>query len=244
VRRAYTLVFCTLALGGCGGSSSSSAVPSQAQNASVRFAEGAPVLDATPSGGALGTDVYLQVNGNTIASSFDYGTFTPFVAVRAGTQSVVVRNDLGYALGPLKTPSLTGGDSYTLILVGSFPNYSVLVFPEPKSNGEAQLSYYAASPSVPQTGFGTFRASSKSDFKQLGTAKFGSVATVTLGKSVTNVGGFVGTAPKPIATMTPAQINGLDSKNALPYYNAYRLSLFLFDPTSSGLGPIFGALDQ
>jgi hypothetical protein len=235
-----------LVLAGCGGSSSSSSAMPAVANASVRFAEGAPNLETLIGGvpESIGF-AYLQVDGKTVASSFNYGTFTPFVAVSAGAHSLVARDELGYAVGPLATPALTGGDRYTLILVGSYPNYRVLAFAEPAGNGNAQLSLYEASPTVPQAAFGSFRASSHSDYQQLGSAKLGNVATVNLGKRVTDFGGYAGKASAPIGSFTPAQIDSFDDHNVLPFHAVSRLSLFLFDPKpGSTLGPLFGSLDE
>lgn len=167
------------------------------------------------------------------------------MGVAAGTLSIVARDTRGYAVGPLKTPALAAGGRYTLIVVGSYPNYSVLAFEEPPSSGDARLSLYEASPSVPQSGFGRFNASSSSNFQQLGTAKFGSVVTVSLGKSASNVGGYAGVPSNPLGAITPAQIDSFDRHNALPFHAASRLSLFLFDTkTGSNAGPVFGSLDR
>jgi len=250
MRRASRLALCALALSGCG-SSSSSTTPSAASSVSVRFAEGAPELETLIGGvpSSIGS-AYLQVDGKTVASVFNYGTFTSFLALAAGAHSLVARDLEGYAVGPIPIPALTGGDRYTLILVGSYPNYSVLAFPEPASAGGAQLSLYEASPTVPTSDFGTFKASSRSDFKQLGTAKLGQVVTVSLGSTVSDVGGYVGTAPctKPPARancLKPVQVNAFDTHNVLPFHAAHRFSLFLFDLNSGvTFGPLFGSLDQ
>jgi hypothetical protein len=235
-----------LALTACSSSGSSSAMPAAA-NASVRFAEGSPLLETLVNGVVqpLGSSAFLQVGSRTVASLFTYGTLTPFAAVTAGVQSLYVRNDLGYAVGPLKTASLAAGKRYTLIVVGTYPNYSALTFEEPASNGDAQLSLYEASPTVPQSDFGSFRASSKSDFKQLGSAKLGEVVTVTVGKSVTDFGGYTGAASKPTGSITLSQINGFDKHNTLPFHAISRLSLFLFDYSGGDPpGPLFGSLDE
>lgn len=80
------VAFCSLILSGCGGASSSSALPSQAGSVQVRFAEGAPLLetliDGVPSDIGL---AYLQVDGRTVATSFPYGTITPFTGASAGS---------------------------------------------------------------------------------------------------------------------------------------------------------------
>ena len=236
-----------LALAACGGSSSSSssAVPSEGASVRVRFAEGAPFLETLVNG--VPTDIgqaYLQVDGATVASTFAYGTVTQFGATSAGTHSLRALDTLGYAVGPFTTPPLSAGGRYTLALVGAYPNYKVLAFPEPSGDG-AQLSLYEASPSVPHAGFGSFKASKRSDFKRLGSASFGTVQTVKLGKSVTDFGGFAGPAGAPLGQFTLSQIDGFDKHNALPFHAATRLSLFLFDPRSgTSIGPVVGSLDK
>jgi hypothetical protein len=68
---------------------------------------------------------------------------------------------------------------------------------------------------------------------------------VALGKSVSNFGGYVGPAGAPLGALTPAQIDSFDSRNVLPFHQAARLSLFLFDPKAgSRSGPVFGSLDR
>jgi hypothetical protein len=221
-------------------------MPGQSGTARVRFVDGAPSLETLINGypqdiGAA----YLQVNTQTVSSTFSYGSMTSFLNVTAGVLSLVARDTLGYAVGPLKTTNLTGGKTYTLVVVGSYPKYQVLTFEEPASSGSAALSLYNAAPSTPQASFGTFRASSHSDFRQRGSARFGGVTTVSLGKSVSNIGGYAGSTGSPIGTVTPSQIDVFDRHNALPYHNIARLSLFLFDPKSgSTIGPLFGSLDR
>lgn len=238
-----------IALAGCGGSASSSAMPAQGGTALVRFIDGAPALESlqgsTPQDicPAPSAPCYLQVNGKTVTQNFYYGTMTPFAGVTAGTLSLVARDVLGYEVGPLKSTALVPGKRYSLIVVGAYPNYSVLAFEEPSSNGAA-LSLYEASPAVPQAAFGSFRASSRSDFKQLGTASLGNVETVSLGKSVTNFGGYAGPASSPIGSFTPSQLNSFDKHNALPFAAVHRLSLFLFDKPGSASGQLFGSLDK
>jgi hypothetical protein len=246
------------AIAACSGSSSSSIPPSgQSGTALVRFLEGSPLLEALVGSvpQALGA-AYLQVNGKTVASSFAYGVITSFKGMPAGTLSLVARDELGYAVGPLKSAALTGGKRYTLVLIGTYPNYSVLTFEEPPSSANAQLSLYEASPSVPQAAFGSFSASTYSDLKQLGTAALGNVVTVTLAKQVSNFGGYAATTacptppshPVPPNCVTPSQINSFDAKNELPFQNSNRLSLFLLDPDSANPsgppGPLIGSLDQ
>lgn len=236
-----------VALAACSSSSSSTALPSTSARVSVRFAEGAPVLETIINGvpAPIG-QAYLQVNGKSVASTFNYGAITSFVTLNAGTLSLVARDELGYAVGPLKTTALAAGKRYTLVVVGTYPSYSVLAFEEPANDSNAQLALYEASPSVPQTGFGSFRASSGSGFKQLGRAKFGTLATVSLGKRVTDFGGYAGSVSKPLGALKLSQINSFDTKNVLPFHSATRLSLFLFDFKSGSPpnGPLFGVLDQ
>lgn len=216
----------------------------------MRFIDGAPnletVIGSIPQAICSGPSApcYLQVNGVTATQNVYYGSITSFVSEPAGTLSLVARDTRGYAVGPLKTPDLAAGGSYTLIVVGTYPNYRVLAFGEPKASDGAQLSLYEASPSVPQAGFGRFDASSSSNFKQLGTAKFGSLATVSLGKSVSNLGGYAGSPSHRLGAITPAAIDSFDKHNVLPYHAATRLSLFLLDAKGSGNGPLFGSLDR
>lgn len=242
------LVVFTLVLCSCGGSSSSSGtLPQQNQTVRVRFADGAPSLEALINGVPqdLGPYTYLQVNSRNVASAFIYGTITSFLNVPSGALSLVARDTLGYAVGPLTTTALSPGKEYTLIVVGSYPKYQVLAFEEPAGSGSAALSLYNAAPSTPQASFGTFKASTHSNFTQRGNARFGDVATVSLGKSIGDVGGYAGNARAPIGTVTPSQLDSFDRHNALPFHNIARLSLFLFDPkSSSGIGPVFGSLDR
>jgi hypothetical protein len=238
-----------LSCSACGGSgsSSSSIPPAQTGTARVRFADGAPHLETLINGYPqdIGSNAYLQVDSKTVVSTFTYGIFTSFMSVSAGVHSLVARDPLGYAVGPLKTTSLAGGKSYTLVVVGTYPKYQVLTFDEPANSGSASLSLYNASPATAQASFGTFRASSHSGFTKRGSANFGDVSTVSLGKSISDVGGYAGNAGSPIGTVTPSQIDSFDRHNALPYHNIARLSLFLFDrQCSSCPAPVFGSLDR
>jgi hypothetical protein len=222
--------------------------------ARVRFADGAPALETviggTPQTLCLGANApcYLQVNGQTVSELFYYGTMTSFVNVTAGTLSLVARDGAGYAVGPFKTAALAAGKQYTLIVVGTYPTYRVLAFEEPASSkGNVQLSLYEASPTVPSADFGSFRASSHSGFKARGSAQLGNVVTVSLGASVSNFGGYAGRGSKPFTggDLTVAGVNAFDKHNALPFHNASRFSLFLFDAKSgSASGPVFGSLDR
>ncbi|MBV8498215.1 MAG: DUF4397 domain-containing protein [Candidatus Eremiobacteraeota bacterium] len=246
VRRACALAWVAV-VAGCGsGSSPSSGMPPTSNNVTVRFADGAPSLETLVNG--VPTDIgaaYLQANGKTVTSSFNYGTLTTFMTVAAGTLSLRALDTLGYFVGPLQTPPLTAGNRYTLVVVGAYPNYSVLAFSEPKTASGAALSFYDASPTVPSAGFGSFSASTHSNFKQLGNGRLGSVATVPVGAKVSNFGGYVGNASAPIGTLTPRQINSFDLRNILPFHRAARLSLFLFDPKpGTPIGPVIGSLDR
>ncbi|MGC9993528.1 MAG: DUF4397 domain-containing protein [Candidatus Cybelea sp.] len=243
-----------LAVTACGGSSSGSTSMPPVSNgtARVRFADGAPELEAPINGvpqdicASASLPCYLQVNGQTVTSLFAYGSATEFLNVTPGTLSLVARDEDGYAVGPLKSAQLSAGKRYTLIVVGSYPHYRVLTFEEPASaKGKAQLSLYEASPSVPSADFGSFTASSHSGFKQLGSAKLGDVVTVSLGAKVSNFGGYAGQGKKPFAhgDVTLASVNTFDKDNVLPFHNATRFSLFLFD-VKSGSGPVFGSLDE
>ncbi len=216
----------------------------------MRFVEGAPSLETLINGVPtdIGTSAYLTVNGATVATSFLYGSRTPFVPVPAGVLSLTALDSLGFAVGPVKTTAaLTAGKSYTVVLLGAYPNYHALTYEEPASTGNAVLALYEASPSFPTADFGRFSASSRSNFKKLGTARLGSVVTVSLGTSVSDLGGYVGKGTKPLfnGTVTPSSIDAFDTSNALPFNNANRLSLFVFDPKpGSSIGPVIGSLDQ
>jgi hypothetical protein len=233
----------------CGGSSSgaSSMPPVSSGTARVRFAEGAPELEALINGypQSIGS-AYLQVDGQTVSSEFNYGTLTNFLALSPGAHSLEALDILGYRVGPIKSASLSAGKDYTLILVGTYPNYRVLAFEEPASSkGKVQLSLYEASPAVPSADFGSFSASSRKGFKQLGSAKFGEVVTLSLGANVSNFGGYTGKGKKPFARgkLTLAHVDTFDKHNVLPFHNASRFSLFLFDVGASS-GPVFGSLDR
>jgi hypothetical protein len=221
-------------------------MPSVSGGVSVRLADGAPSLEALVNG--VPTDIgaaYLQVDGQTVTSSFAYGSMSSFVRLTPGVHSLKALDTLGYFVGPLKTTALTAGNRYTLVVVGAYPAYSVLAFEEPKSASGTQLSFYEASPSAPSADFGRFQASSRSNFTKLGSAHFGDVATVALGKSVSNVGGYAGSVSAPLGALSLKQINAFDRRNVLPFHQAARLSLFLFDPKpGSTNGPVFGSLDR
>ena len=245
---------CALALSGCGGSSyssSSSSIPPSGDNAQVRFVDGAPSLEtnigSTPQAvcsGDVTAPCYLQVNGQVVTQLFFYGSITNFMPLSAGVHSMSARDTAGYAVGPLKTAALVAGHTYTLVVVGSYPSYEVLTFEEPKSGGNAALSLYEASPAVPDIDFGRFDASSRSGFKKLGAAHLGNVVTVSLGTRVMDLGGYVGHGTTPLTNgmLTAEQVNSFDTKNALPFNNADRLSLFFFDVNGTK-GPVFGSLD-
>jgi hypothetical protein len=245
-----------LTMTACGGSTagSSSTPPVTNGMAAVRFIDGTPQLEALINGVAqnicasASLPCYLQVGGQTVSTLFSYGSMTQFLNVSAGTLSIVAHNAQGYQVGPLKSAPLSGGKRYTLIVVGSYPNYQVLTFDEPASSkGNAQLSLYEASPAAPAADFGSFSASSHSGFKQLGSAKLGEVVTVSLGAKVSNFGGYAGHGKKPFVRgdVTLAAVNAFDRDSALPFHNATRFSLMLFDAKSgSSSGPVFGSLDR
>jgi hypothetical protein len=255
-RLASVVAISLLAMTACGGSSSSSSSmpPVSSGTARVRFADGAPELEALINGypQSIGS-AYLQVDGQTVSSEFNYGTLTNFLSLTPGAHSLTALDILGYRVGPIKSASLSAGKDYTLILVGAYPKYSVLVFEEPASSkGDVQLSLYEASPSVPSADFGSFAASSHKGFKQLGSAKLGNVVTVSLGAGVSNFGGYTGKGKKPFTCGSPPvpcgdltlrSVDTFDKHNVLPFHNASRFSLFLFDAASTG-GPVFGSLDR
>ncbi len=237
-------------VGGSGSSPGSSSLPPTSGTAKVRFIDGAPsfetIIASTPQSiCSPSSPCYLHVNGNTVTQLFSYGSMTPFVNVTAGTLSLVALDGAGYSVGPLKTTALTGGNRYTLVVVGAYPNYRVLTFEEPKNASGAQLSLYEASPMRPSIDFGSFRASSGTGLEKLGSARFGNVATVSLAKQVSDLGAYAGSGTHPIAggKLTLVQINGFDTHNELPFHSAGRVSLFLFDPKGN-TGPVFGSLDR
>lgn len=227
--------------------------PSGGGSADIRFADGAPELEALINGvpqeicPEVSAPCYLQVDGQTVTTSFTYDALTQFRPFTAGAHSIVALNEQGYRVGPFKSPTLTAGNRYTLALAGSYPHYALLVFQEPAAvkGGGAQLSLYEASPAVPKADFGSFTASSRSHFKQLGSATLGSIATISLGGTVSNFGGYVGKGIKAFSksALALAQVDTFDKKNVLPFHNASRLSLFLFD-LKAGSGPVIGSLDR
>lgn len=248
---------CVLALSitvvaGCGGSnSSSSTIPSQEQgSATVRFIDGSPSLETIIAGvpqpicSGISSPCYLHVNGQTVTQSYYYGTITNFMNVAPGILSLVARTVAGYAVGPLKTDALAAGKRYTIIVAGIYPNYHALTFEEPATNSSAQVSLYEASPTIPKAAFGSFNASGHPNFRQLGTATYGTMTTVTVGKSVTNFGAYVGAKSSPIGQITPSQLNTFDKHNVLPFHAIERLSLFLFTNPGSTSGEVFGSLDR
>jgi hypothetical protein len=244
-------VGCLCLNAGCSGTSSNPAISSASESGSarVRFAEGAPELETLVDGAPQNIgQAYLRVDGQTVASTFNYGTVTPFASLPAGRQRLSALDELGYEVGPLTSDALTGGKRYTLVLVGAYPNYQVLTFEEPASDAaNAQLSLYEASPAEPAADFGSFTASSRSNFTALGHAALGNVATVSLSKRVTNFGGYAGHGTQPFSNgaLTLANLDSFDKRNALPFHNASRLSLFLFDAKpGSSTGPVVGSLDQ
>jgi hypothetical protein len=244
-----SLVAALAALCGCGNNSTSSTPATNAASVQVRFVEGAPLLEALVNGQP--TDIgaaYLSVNGTTVASTFPYAAVTPFQSFHAGTLALTASDSLGYTVGPVKTSApLQSGKSYTVILLGTYPAYSAMVYEEPATSSSAQLSLYEASPTVRTADFGRFDASNRSNFVKLGSASYGSVATVSLGKSVSNFGGYAGQSIKPFANgaLTLESVDSFDQRNVLPFNAATRMSLFLIDPKpGTSLGPVIGSLDQ
>lgn len=244
MQRLFIVTVFALAFAGCGGSSSSGTMPA-AQPAKVRFVDGAPALQAYSNGTlqTLGT-AYLQLGSQTVVSIFQYGSMSSFLPVAAGAHSLTARNTIGYFVGPLQTTALSPGQRYTLIVVGSYPHYRVLTFEEPAASSNASVSLYEASPTVSQAAFGSFKASTGANLKRLGSARFGSLATVSLGKSAPDVGGYAGQSSSPLGKLTPSQINSFDIDNVLPFAQQSRLSLFLFDRKSASTPRVFGSLDQ
>ena len=234
-----------LALSAC--SSTSNTTPAAAAPAHVRYVEGAPQLQADVNGTpvSLGVGAYLQAGSQTVVSGFYYGTISSFQDLSPTVRTLTARSIQGYTVGPLKLPALASGKNYSLVVVGSYPNSQVLAFEEPAASSEARLSLYEASPSVQHASFGSFTyiGTSKTNFKTLGNASFGNVATVSLGASVSNFGGFAGPASKPIDALPLADVDPNDVKGVLPFHNGARLSLFLFDPGGTSAGPVFGTLD-
>jgi hypothetical protein len=240
------LLLCSCGSGSNPSTSSSGASTGTTQ---VRFIEGAPELEALVQG--VPTDIglaYLTVNNATIASSFPYAAITPFSSFPAGTLSLTALDSLGYAVGPIKTSSaLESGKRYTVVLLGTYPNYRAIAYQEPDASSSAGLSVYEASPAAPSVDFGKFVASSQSGFQRLGSVAFGNLVSVPLGKSVSNFGGYAGkgTTPFPNGAVTLEDANSFDVRNVLPFHTATRLSLFIIDPKSgSSAGPVLGVLDQ
>ncbi|MBV8489532.1 MAG: DUF4397 domain-containing protein [Candidatus Eremiobacteraeota bacterium] len=222
----------------------------------VRFLEGAPELETNVAGApqALGLSSFLTVNGQTVSSGgaygFAYQWMTQFINVQTGAQTLKVYDSIGYSVGPFTTPPLKAGSFYTVAIVGTYPKYKLLTFNEPAPSTGAALSVYEASPTKPAVDFGTFVAGKAcagtfAGYKKLGSARLGSVVTVSLGKSIQGFGAYVGSGTTPIgnASVPPCHVNAFDVKNALPFTNAHRLSLFLLD-AGSYPSPVLGALDR
>ncbi|MGA2761437.1 MAG: hypothetical protein ABSF08_14090, partial [Candidatus Cybelea sp.] len=74
----------------------------------------------------------------------------------------------------------------------------------------------------------------------------GSVATVSLGPSVSDFGGYVGEGKKAFSgdALTLEKVNAFDKDNALPFHNASRFSLFFYDKVQASSGSVFGSLDK
>ncbi|MBV8152968.1 MAG: hypothetical protein JOY98_00985 [Candidatus Eremiobacteraeota bacterium] len=221
---------------------------SPSTQAQVRYVEGAPTLETKVNGVAvpLGTS-FLSVNGTTIASQFAWGNITQFAPAPPGTQTVRIIDSLGYSIGPFKTPAFAAGSSYSVVLAGSYPHYHLLTFQEPKPSAGATLAVYGASPSRPSADYGRFVASSGTGFKKLGAVRLGKLSTTSLGASVSNFGAYVGTGTTPITggKITLRSVDSFDRRNALPFHNVGRISLFLLDSSGgSTAGPVFGIFDE
>ncbi len=245
--RFSAVVALAFAVCACSGSNSTPSTVAGTK-AQVRFVEGAPSLEALINGVVQQiSSPYLTVNGATVASEFGYGTRTPFVPMPAGALSLVARDSFGNAITPVKTSAaLAAGKSYTVVLVGTYPKYSALTFEEPAPAANATLALYEASPSFPNADFGSFTVSTDSNFKKLGSAHFGNLATVSLGKSVSDFGGYVGTGTRPLpnGTLPLSHVASLDTENVLPFNDAGRLSLFVLDAGQGSTGgPVFGNMD-
>ncbi|HTU83422.1 MAG TPA: DUF4397 domain-containing protein [Candidatus Acidoferrales bacterium] len=259
IRRALAAIALLLPAA-CGGSSSWYAPPGPSVAAGerasggiayARFLEGAPELETSVGGIVenLGTGT-LSVNAKTIASFFTYGTLTQFVPVGPGNVVVKVFDSLGYSMGPF-TAKVAAGESYSIVLVGTYPHYKLLVFAEPGAKGAA-LSVYEASPAAPQVTYGRYRARPKAcggtgtGYRALGAVHLGDVVTASLGPKVAGFGGYVGKGTTPMAggSITPCGVDAFDARNALPFNNVARLSLFVLDPGPGTIGPVIGNLDR
>ena len=103
------------------------------------------------------------------ARSFTTARMTSFLSVTAGTHSLVARDIWGIAVGPLKIAALDRRQAIHADLGGNVSEIQRAgVRRTGKPKGNAQLSLYEASPSVPSADFGSFRASSHSGFKAAG----------------------------------------------------------------------------
>lgn len=217
--------------------------------ARVRFVEGSPLLETNVGGAPVGLGTsFLQVNYTTVASYFPYGWITSYLSYPAGTLSLRVVDSLGYSIGPFKTASLTAGGSYSVALVGTYPKYKLLTFADgAPSTGGASLAVYEASPAVSRVDFGTFKVKGNTDYRKLGSARLGALALQSLGNRVSDTGAYVGTGTKPMngGQVSLQSVDSFNRRNALPFHNASRLSLFVLDPLSGSLlGPVFGVFDQ
>jgi hypothetical protein len=227
---------------------SKAAISSASGPARVRFVEGAPLLETKVGGAPVGLGTaFLSVNDTTVASYFPYGWITQFSSYKAGVLQVRVIDSLGYAVGPFKTNALAGGKSYSVVLVGTYPKYSLLTFEEPPAaSGKASLAVYAASPSTPHIDFGTFKVSTGTHYVRLGSAQYGNLVLRSLGSHVSNTGAYVGTGKTPMTggTIPLQSVDSFDRHNVLPFHNAGRLSLFVLDPLAGASnGPVFGIFD-
>jgi hypothetical protein len=237
----FSLMLCA-----CGSGSTTPSTSVATRAAVVRFIEGAPNLETIINGvpQSIGA-AYLSVDGATISSQFPYGEISQYTSLPAGVHAVEARSVSGYFVGPLKTDALQGGKSYTVIVLGSYPNYRAVAYEDPANDKNASLAVYEASPAFPTVDFGEFRAAQHSGFKRLGTVRLESVAAVSLGHGASDFGAYAGrgAVPLPNGALTIAQVDTFDSNNRLPFNNASRFSLFVLDPAPNA-GPVFGSLDR
>jgi hypothetical protein len=237
-------------LAGCGTSNDSTPSISAAPgNVQVRFIQGSPSLEAIIGGQPtdLGPSTYLSVDGTTVASSFLYAYLTPFANYHSGSLSLEALDSSGYKVGPVKTTALAAGKSYTVALVGTYPNYKALAFEEPAPQSRVTVSAYGASPSVPNADFGSFVTSGQRQYKKLGSVTLGEIATTNVGTHVTNFGAYIGHGTMPVegGAIAVESVDSFDTRGVLPFHSATRLSLFFLDPKGGqSLGPVLGSLDQ
>ena len=143
--------------------------------------------------------------------------------------------------------ALAAGKRYTLIVVGTYPNYSVLTFEEPASGRER-----------PTLALRSVADRAQRRVRQLPRFEPFGLQSTRERETRKRRDGFAGrerfelrrlrrSGSKPFTggDLTLAGVNAFDKRNALPFHNASRFSLFLFDAKSgSASGPVFGSLDQ